>query len=65
MGGRIWASRVRGESDKQCPDIVVGLQTGYRIARWLDIRVEAVAAEPGFGDGVRPVDLRRVLTVSY
>ena len=65
MGGRIDASCVRGAWDKQGVDIVVGLQTGYRIARWLNISVDAVAAEPSFDDGMRPVDLRRVLTVSY
>ena len=64
LGGRVGLSRVRGPEDKRNLDLVVGLQTGVRVADWLDVGVEAVAAEPN-SDGGRPLDVRGVVTVGF
>lgn len=64
LGGRAGIARVRGPDDKSNLDVVVGLQTGLRLASWLGAGVEVVATEPSI-DGAQPVDLRGVMTVSF
>ena len=66
VGGRVGVARIRGASEKRGElDIVVGLQGGYRSTDWFEAGIEAVVAEPSLGDGIKPGDLRGVVTVSF
>ncbi|MCK8516956.1 hypothetical protein M0534_11560 [Methylonatrum kenyense] len=66
VGGRLGIARVRGTREKRGElDIVVGLQGGYRFTDRFEAGIEAVVAEPSLGDGIKPGDLRGVVTVSF
>ncbi len=66
LGGRVGMARVRGTDDKRNLDLVVGLQTGVQVTRWLDVGVEALAAEPTFSDRAGyPAEVRGVVTFRY
>lgn len=66
LGGRIGLSRVRGTEEKNNLDLVVGLQSGVRVARWLDVAVEFVTSEPSVSDtAAYPADVRGVITLSF
>lgn len=64
LGGRAGVARVRGPVTESNVDLVLGLQAGLTVARWLDAGVEVVAADPS-GAGGQPLDIRGVLTVSF
>lgn len=64
VGGRAGVARVRGPVAESNVDLVLGLQAGLTLARWLDAGVEVVAADPS-GAGGQPLDIRGVLTVSF
>ena len=66
VGGRVGFARIRGTSEKRGElDIVLGLQSGYRFTDWFEAGIEAVVAEPSLGDGIKPGDLRGIVTVSF
>ncbi|MDN3517346.1 hypothetical protein QWY84_06985 [Aquisalimonas lutea] len=64
IGGRAGVARVRGPVTESNVDLVLGLQAGVTVARWLDAGVEVVAADPS-GAGGQPLDVRGVVTVSF
>ncbi len=65
-GGRLGFARIRGTREKRGElDMVIGLQAGYRFTDWFEAGIEAVVAEPSLGDGIKPGDLRGVVTVSF
>lgn len=66
LGGRVGMARVRGTEDKNNLDLVIGLQTGVRLASWLDVGVEAVASDlETSGPAGYPADLRGIMTLRF
>jgi len=66
LGGRVGFARVRGTEEKENLDLVVGVQTGVRLAAWLDAGLEFVSSSPATADlPGKPGDVRGVVTVSF